>query len=274
MSKQSQEKNQPVAYCTTLSTGDGEEEALKEKKMRTQYSYGQKYSILKAVFAMKQQRMDSKTIAKLLNVPIKTIYTIVSNGKKIEDEVLHNSRGVGSCGGGGALLKRIRKKDSLRTMKVLVSKKLSSFSSGTKTSVLRNAAKEAGHYFKKKALLENSEFVSNKEDIEVLKRFSVSQQWVNDVVAKFIKDRNSVEVGTIDTRLEDTQRSPKGTDLLFYIEVPILRKNQQGSSCRILIRLTTMLYISVRMDCVKKKNIPGSKWVVLKYTPFLEKGKI
>jgi hypothetical protein len=79
--------------------------------------------------------------------------------------------------------------------------------------------------------LENSEFVSNKEDIEVLKRFSVSQQWVNDVVAKFIKDRNRVEVGTSDTRLEDTQRSPKGTDLLFYIEADSKEVKSMECNC-------------------------------------------
>lgn len=211
MSNNSKEKKQELSFYFSTPTG-GENKSPKKRDSRTQYSYGQKFAILTAVIAMKQEGQFMKTMAETLNVPVNTVKTILKNRKKIEAAVSNRAVSVGV----GAMVKRIRTKDSLQTLKFLVLQQLSSFPSGMSTTELRNGAKKAGHHFKR-ILLENPEVVSNKGELLVVERFKVSQQWTNDLVARFQEDGDSPE-GTSNRGLEELQRSPKGKDLLFYIE--------------------------------------------------------
>jgi hypothetical protein len=191
--------------------------SFKDKKQytKTQYSYGQKFSILRAVITMRQEKKTMKTIAEALNVPQNSIKTIVANRKKIEGIVANFSR-AGVAGGGG-MATRIRNKDSLWTVKFFVLQQLSLCPSSMSTTELRNVAKSAAQHFKN-IMMDNPKVVSkNKGDSPVLERFAVSQQWANDLVANFVHDRNRVE-GKTDRGMDKLQRSPKGTDLLFYIE--------------------------------------------------------
>jgi len=145
------------------------------KRKTIHRTYGEKSDILKKVLTAMARGQSIRSVGRTLGISEQTISGFLKNRKEIEEMATSLK---------GRSTRNKKKNNYLHTLNSLVLNELSRFPSGSSTTFLMKAAKEAGARLRMKLL---NEQVVTENELARLESFKASRPWAKSLVERLKK---------------------------------------------------------------------------------------